>query len=160
MLPYEESYLGQLRKLIGNRALISVGARAILQDERRRVLLIRRSDNGMWGMPAGSMELNESIFDCLKREVKEETGLIVLEATPIAIYSEPRFAFTTFYGDHYQMFATVFRVDAWQGSLLSKTDETVEAEFFALDALPENLHPVYLETVEDLQRYNGQVIVK
>ncbi len=90
---FEESYLGQLRKLVGSRTLISPGARAIIRDEQGRLLLIRRSDNGAWGMPAGSMELHESILDCLKREVWEETGLEVLQATPIALYTEPRFAF-------------------------------------------------------------------
>jgi len=44
------------------------------------------------------MELNESILNCLMREVWEETGLEVLEATPIALYTEPRFAFTTAFG--------------------------------------------------------------
>jgi ADP-ribose pyrophosphatase YjhB (NUDIX family) len=160
MANYDVSYLGQLRKLVGNLTLISIGTRAILQDEQGRVLLIRRADNGMWAMPAGSMELGESVLDCLKREVFEETGLIVLEATPIAIYSEPRFAFNTAYGDPYQMFAVVFRVDKWQGDLHSKTDETVDARFFALDDLPENLHTFYCETLDDLQKFDGRLILK
>src|SRR5581483_5594364 len=92
---FEESYQGQLRKLVGSRTLISPGARAIIRDEQGYILLIRRSDNSTWGMPAGSLELHESILDCLKREVWEETGLQVLQATPIALYTEPRFAFLT-----------------------------------------------------------------
>jgi len=87
-----------LRKLVGPRTLISPGARAIIRDKQGDVLLVRRSDNGTWSMPAGSMELNESILNCLMREVWEETGLEVLEATPIALYTEPRFAFTTAFG--------------------------------------------------------------
>jgi ADP-ribose pyrophosphatase YjhB (NUDIX family) len=160
MLPYEASYLGQLRMLVGNRTLISIGTRAILQDEQGRVLLVRRTDNGLWAMPAGSMELDESVSDCLKREVFEETGLVVLEATPVAIYSEPRFAYTTAYGDPYQMFAIAFRVDKWQGDLLSKTDETMAANFFPLDELPESLHAFYRETLDDLKKYEGRLIVK
>lgn len=66
--PFEESYLGQLRKLVGSQPLISPGARAIIRDEHGRFLLIRRRDNGAWGMPAGSLELQESILDCLKRK--------------------------------------------------------------------------------------------
>ena len=150
---YEESYLGQLRKLIGNRTIISVGARAIVLDEQGRVLLVQRSDNGKWVMPAGSIELNESILDCLKREVWEETGLEVLEATPIALYTEPRFAFTTAYGDHYHMFAVVFRVNHWQGALATATDETTHAQFFALHELPDDVPALYLETLKDFQQY-------
>src|SRR5712692_728684 len=159
---FEESYLGQLRKLVGPRTLISPGARAIIRDTQGGVLLVRRSDTGTWGMPAGSMELHESILNCLKREVREETGLEVLEATPIALYTEPRFAFTTAFGDHIQMFALVFRVDRWQGTIVTSTDETTHARFFALAELPMYLPAVYRETLADLERYEqtGQLILK
>ncbi len=110
-VPFEESYLGQLRQLVGSRPLITPSARAILRDDGGRVLFIRRRANDTWGVPAGFMELDESILDCLKQEVREETGLEVLEATPIALYTEPRFVHTTASGEHIQVFAVVFRVD-------------------------------------------------
>jgi len=156
---FEDSYIGQLRKLVGHRKLITPGVRAIIQDEQGRILLVRRKDNGLWGMPAGHMELNESVFDCLKREVKEETGLNVISATPIAIYSEPRFSFKNVYGDYVQLFSIVFRVDKWDGTLITYTDETLEARFFPLDNLPK-LPSLYKETLEDLERYDGRFIVK
>jgi len=110
-------------------------------------------------MPAGSMELDESVYDCLKREVKEETGLDVICATPIAIYSEPRFAFTNAYGGEHQMLAILFLVGEWSGLLLAETDETLDARFFGLDELS-NMPEVYRETLEDLQKYDGQLILK
>ena len=103
MSSFEDSYLGQLRAALGNRKLITPGPRAVIRDERGHVLLIRRSDNGEWGMPAGSMELDESVYDSLKREVKEETGLDVLAATLIAVHSEPRFDFVNAFGGQHQM---------------------------------------------------------
>jgi ADP-ribose pyrophosphatase YjhB (NUDIX family) len=159
MPDFEESYLGQLRKLVGNRKLIAPAVRAIVLDEDGCVLLVRRRDNNAWAMPAGSMELGESVLDCLKREVKEETGLDVVSATAIAIYSEPRFAFTNSYGAQHQMFSVVFRVDEWRGSLLSDTDETFEARFFDVDDLPE-IPSLYRETLEDLRQFSGRLILK
>ncbi len=49
-------------------------ARAVVFDDSGRILLIRRSDNHMWALPAGGMEPGESITECMAREVWEETG--------------------------------------------------------------------------------------
>ena len=151
-LDYHDSYLGQLRKVIGRRKIFAIAARAIIEDEAGRILLVKRSDNGLWVMPAGSIELEESILDCVKREVFEETGLTVLSAEPIAIYSEPRFSFVTSYGDPYQMFSMVFIVKQWSGNFLNQTDETVDAQFFALEELPD-MPAHYFETLEDLAEF-------
>ncbi|MBN2499390.1 MAG: NUDIX domain-containing protein [Anaerolineales bacterium] len=159
MSSFEESYLGQLRKLVGNRMLITPAVRVAIQDEQGAILLIRRSDNGKWGFPAGSMELDESVWDAMQREVKEETGLDVIAATPIAVYSEPRFQFTNAFGGQHQMLAFVFRVDEWCGKLLTETDETIDARFFALEELPE-LPPVYQETLADVAAFDGSLILK
>ena len=75
---FEDSYVGKVRKLVGDQVLIIPATRAVLLDERQGILLIRRRDNGQWGFPAGAIELGDSVFDCLKREVKEETGLDVI----------------------------------------------------------------------------------
>ncbi|MDP9315592.1 MAG: NUDIX domain-containing protein [Chloroflexota bacterium] len=159
MVAFEDSYHGQLRKLMGNRQLILPSARAIIQDQQGRVLFVRRSDNAAWVMPAGSLELGESIMDCLKREVHEETGLEVIGATPIAIYSEPRFAFTNAYGGQHQMLSIVFRVDQWRGTLTTTTNETSDARFFALNDLPD-IPALYRETLADLQLFDGTLIIK
>ncbi len=55
------AYLGQLRKLIGHKKIIHPSIRAIIQDEKERILFIERRGQNRWGMPAGSMELGESI---------------------------------------------------------------------------------------------------
>ena len=158
---YHDSYLGQLRKLIGKKKVFAISARGIIENGVGEILLVKRSDNGLWVMPAGSIELEESILDCLKREVWEETGLTVESATPIAINSQPRFSFVTSYGDPYQMFSIVFIVDKWSGNLISETDETVDARFFPLDDLPD-IPDHYHETLEDLKRYrqNQKFILK
>ena len=160
-LPYHESYLGQLRQLIGKKKVFAIAARAIVQNEDGHVLLVKRSDNGKWVMPAGSIELEESIYDCVKREVFEESGLIVESAQAIAIYSDPKYSFVTSYGDPYQMFSMVFVVEKWSGDLQKQTDETVDAGFFPLDNLPD-IPDFYHETLVDLKsfRENGQFILK
>jgi ADP-ribose pyrophosphatase YjhB (NUDIX family) len=156
---WEDSYEGQLRKLVGNRPLIIVATRSVVMDQQGRVLLTRRRDSGEWGFPAGALELGESVLDCCRREVKEETGLHVVSAVPIAIYSEPRFASTDRYGNQRQGVAIVLLVREWTGDITPSTNETTDCRFFAMDDLPQ-LPPLYEETVEDVRRYRGALILK
>ena len=69
-------YILELRKVLGSRPVIMAGAGAIIINERNEILLGRRTDNGFWDYPAGSMELGESFEQCARREVWEETGLL------------------------------------------------------------------------------------
>lgn len=158
MPSYEESYLSQTRKLIDKQELIITAARAVIRDQEGRILFIRRRDNGLWAMPAGGQELGESILDCLKREVKEESGLDVILATPMAIYSQV--SIVTAFGDPYQLFLVQFLVEGWSGELVTETDETVDARFLDLDELPENIPDSYHEVLKDLQEYDGNLILK
>lgn len=158
MPSYEESYLSQVRKLIDKQELIITAARAVIRDQEGRILFIRRRDNGLWAMPAGGQELGESILDCLKREVKEESGLDVILATPMAIYSQV--SIVTASGDPYQLFLVQFLIDEWSGELVTETNETVDARFLDLDELPENIPDSYHEVLKDLQEYDGSLILK
>lgn len=152
-ISWTESYLGQLRALAGDRVLLFVGARAVVRDDTGRVLLIERSDNGLWALPAGAMELGESIADCAIREVWEETGLEATAVTPFAFYTGPERTFTNMFGDTYQLFVTAFRVDGWGGELLTTTDETTGARFYRIDELPVPLSSTVIETLDDLAEF-------
>lgn len=104
-------------------------------------------------MPAGSLELGESVVECCVREVWEETGLIVSSAELIAVFSGSQYHSTNACGDEHQMLSFVFLVTGWGGTLRTGTDETTDARFFAPDALPPDLHPVYRETLDDVTTY-------
>ena len=61
--------------------LFLIGPRATIYNTKiKKVLLLQRNDgNNVWEIPGGKRENNEHIVDALKREVKEETGLIINE---------------------------------------------------------------------------------
>lgn len=159
---WAESYLGQLRAIAGDRVLLFVGARAVLRDDAGRVLLIERSDNGHWALPAGAMELGESIADCAIREVREETGLRATAVTPFAMYTGPDRINTNMFGDTYQLFTVAFRVDGYDGELLDSTDETTDARFCRPAELPEPLSASVVETLTDLTSFEqtGAMVLK
>lgn len=136
-MSWEESYHGKLRALAGDEeVLIMVGARCLLRDELGRILLIRRSDNGMWAVPAGGMELGDSVRECATREVHEETGLTTTKLTPITILSGADSTETNTWGHTYQFHITVFLATEWTGELVTQTDETTGAGWFHPDQLP------------------------
>ena len=67
-------YIMDLRKIVGHRPLLQVGASVILEDKQGRVLLQKRTDNHCWGYPGGSTDLDERVEDAAARELFEETG--------------------------------------------------------------------------------------
>lgn len=64
----------------------------MLLIEDGKILLIKRGREpfkGQWAIPGGRIEENESAEQCLKREMKEETGLDVEPVRLTGIYSDP-----------------------------------------------------------------------
>ncbi len=60
-----------------SQPVVGVGA-VVVRDGR--ALIIRRAHEprkGEWSLPGGLLDLGESLFDAVRREVKEETGLDV-----------------------------------------------------------------------------------
>lgn len=159
---WSESYFGQLRALAGDRTLLLTAARLVLRHPDDGLLLIRRSDNGVWSLPAGAMELGESIADCAVRELREETGLEAARVTPYALHTGPAYTQRNTFGDTYQHFVVLFRVDEWSGDLVRTTDETIDAGFFAEPSLPEPLSCTVAETLADLAAFEstGRLVVK
>jgi len=75
---------------LGKEGKLRVGCSATIFDQNRnKVLLTRRTDNGRWCLPGGAMESGESAAQACEREVWEETGLKVRVIRLIGVYSDP-----------------------------------------------------------------------
>lgn len=62
----------------------------IALDEKGRLLLVRRADDGSWGLPGGGVEPGELWSDAARRECTEETGWLVSIVGLFGAYSDPR----------------------------------------------------------------------
>lgn len=82
MTEYSESYIGRLRSIVGPQLLLVPGARIVIENETGKVLLQKRSDFQMWGLPGGNAEEGEGLEVVIAREVAEETGLQVRNLRP------------------------------------------------------------------------------
>ncbi len=80
---------------------IKTVAKVVLIDKDDRILMLKRSDYvdkfaGEWDLPGGHLKKNESLFDGLCREVKEETGLSVENPKIIEIQSNMHFFYANY----------------------------------------------------------------
>ena len=66
------------------RRPMTLGVRAIVVDEARRVLLVRHSYVPGWHLPGGGVEVSETALETLTRELREE-GNILFEEPPVLL---------------------------------------------------------------------------
>lgn len=113
---------------------------AFVQDDQDRVLLVQRSDNGLWALPGGTQDVGERIETTAEREVLEETGYRVRVVDLIGIYSDPNHVIAYDDGEVRQQFAISFRAEL-VGGALAKSPETPDVEWVAPDDL--DAHPMH-----------------
>jgi 8-oxo-dGTP pyrophosphatase MutT (NUDIX family) len=129
-------YWSLLRQHVGTAPLLMPGAAAYIRDERGRILLQRRHDSQLWGLPGGGQNLGESAAQAVMREVHEETGLQVEPSRLIGVYSDPVFGKTFPNGDQIQPVVALFAAEVVGGELSSDSPETLELGYFSPDDLP------------------------
>ncbi|MFF4735110.1 NUDIX hydrolase [Streptomyces sp. NPDC002536] len=70
------------------RHSVSVAGAVVREDGR--VLAIQRADNGRWEPPGGVLEIGETVEAGLRREILEETGLVVEPEALTGVYKNMR----------------------------------------------------------------------
>ena len=109
---------------------------AVIFDRRQRLLLQQRSDGGQWGLPGGSVEIGESVTDAVAREVREETGLVVVPRRLIGVYSDPDLQVVRYPDGNVWHYVNVCFQCVVRGGTLTTCDETLALEWVAPNALP------------------------
>lgn len=136
-------YILDLRKTVGHRCLLQVGASVIVEDRQGRILLERRTDNGLWGYPGGGTELDERVEDAAKRELLEETGLTANSMALFGVFSGPETHYVYPNGDEVSNVDVVFLCRNWTGTIRPQEEEVSEIRFFSAADMPpvEQLSP-------------------
>ncbi len=117
-------------------------------------MLMRRSDNGHWGLPGGFVEVGESVAEAARREIVEETGWSVDLGRLIGVYSDPATNVVDYSASapsrgRVQIVNLCFEARALEQGAPTTPDETLELGFFAVDALPTPFVPIHAVRVED-----------
>lgn len=134
-------YIMDLRKIVGHRPLLQVGTSVIVEDEKGRILLQKRSDNHYWGYAGGSIELDENVEDAAKRELFEETGLTAERLELFGIFSGKDMHYIYPNGDEVSNIDIVYICRDYTGTLRRQENEVEELKFFALNEIPQKISP-------------------
>lgn len=135
------SYILDLRKIVGHRPLLQVGASVIVVDAQGRILLQLRSDNHSWSYAGGSIELDENVEDTARRELFEETGLIAEKLELFGVFSGKELHYVYPNGDEVSNVDIVYVCRQYSGTLKCQEGEVDALAFFPIDQIPENLSP-------------------
>lgn len=113
----------------------------LVLDASQRLLLVRRADDGTWGLPGGGVEPGETWLDAAQRECLEETGWRIAVTELFGVYSDPATQIHRYSdGRRRHLFGAVFL-----GTLVEQSadhdDEVLEVRLFEADALPSPVFP-------------------
>ena len=114
----------------GKQGRLAVGCSAAVFDGQQKILLIRRTDNGLWAVPGGYMEAGESLTEACVREVVEETGLHVQVQRLISVYTNPHLLLTYPDGNRWQLVVLHFAAKPISDKLRT-SNESTEVQFFS-----------------------------
>jgi ADP-ribose pyrophosphatase YjhB (NUDIX family) len=145
----------------GSRATeIRPGVAAIIRNGQGEILLQRRSDNGLWGLPGGSVEIGESVRQAIVREVEEETGLRVEVERLIGVYSDPAVQVVRYPdGNVVHYISTLYTCRILGGSLRTCA-ETLELGYFEPGGLPVNLVPMHRIRLADALANQAEAFIR
>ena len=138
-MPISE-YIKDLRVSIGHKPLLTPGVDAVIYNDAGHLLLIKRSDTGLWGLPGGQLDPLEPPALGLIREVFEETGLKVVPVSLLGIFGGND-AFHVRYPneDEVDPIVSLFGCKIVGGELQNRDGEATEVSFFAPDEVPNEL---------------------
>lgn len=145
-------YIKTMRKFVGHAPLMICACGCLIFNEKGQVLLQRRSDDALWGNPGGSMDLGETIYETIIREIKEETNLEIKkkDLKIFNIYSGEDQHHIYPNGDEVYFINIIFETNIYRGEI--KIDsESYELKFFDIDNLPSNITKPFECVVRDLK---------
>lgn len=113
-------------------------AALIFTPDRKEILAIKRRDAGIWVIPGGALDAEETPEEACVREVLEETGLQVEILRKVGIYTPRKVVKTVTH---------LYECRVLSGEAI-ETDEVSAIGFYPIDKLPKgffDLHKIWIE---------------
>jgi ADP-ribose pyrophosphatase YjhB (NUDIX family) len=129
--------------------MFKIGVFAIITNKKNEVLLCHRKDHDLWNLPGGGLENNESPWDGVIREVKEETGFNSKVEKLIGVYHKPK----------KNEIVMSFLCSVINGNIILN-EEADKIEFFPFSKLPKNVSQKHKERIKDSFINSKEIILK
>jgi ADP-ribose pyrophosphatase YjhB (NUDIX family) len=144
-------YIQSLRQHIGHAPILMIGAVVLIVDKQNRLLMMKRSDSGSWGLPGGAVEPGETVEEAALRETLEESGLRVEEMSLFGVFSGPECYYKYPNGDEVYNVTVAYLSREVSGDIRLNGEHT-EWGLFALVDLPVDLSSPIIPVVRKLEQ--------
>ncbi|MBM7051439.1 MULTISPECIES: NUDIX domain-containing protein [unclassified Rothia (in: high G+C Gram-positive bacteria)] len=147
-------FITQLREKIGHEKLWLSGATAVIvRPEDGRILLVRRSDNGLWTPVTGIVDPGENpALTCL-REAEEEAGVKIEVVALTQIKADPSQTFSN--GDQCQFLDHTFLCHWVSGQARVNDEESSEVRWVTVDELKSLVNERMYDRIDSALNYSG-----
>jgi ADP-ribose pyrophosphatase YjhB (NUDIX family) len=141
-------YVGELRALVGHRPLVLAVAGALVFYDDGPLLLHKHTLNGLWRTSGGPVQPGESLEETARRQLRDETGVDGGRLRLLDVYSGAEFFVEYANGDQAYVVGALFIAEDVRGDELA----TGAVDYFAFDALPDDIDPYHLRLLERSRR--------
>ncbi len=111
-----------------------IGVAAIIKNNSK-ILFEKRRDSDKWGLIGGGLKTTESLEDCLKREIFEETGITEVSFKMLGICDDPSRIAQYPDGNVLRIITVLYSCEVDNVNQLVISDESTELKFFSIDEL-------------------------
>ncbi len=126
-----EIYRSQVGRGVSGYVTPKCAVAAVVKNDDDEILLVQRSDSGVWLYPTGWADVGYSASEVVVKEVAEETGIEVEPIKLIGVLDGMRRGFTAI-----PMYSLVFLCKVLGGSLKAHPLEVTDVGWFSRDNLP------------------------
>jgi ADP-ribose pyrophosphatase YjhB (NUDIX family) len=111
----------------------------------------------MWTIPGGTLQLNESVEECITRIVFQNIGLKIKTLKLFGVYSGKELI-NNRVDERYHTVAIGYLCTEYEGEIILECDRGMEAKFFRLNQLPEEIEPFIKNKLIELKSSTGTVL--
>jgi len=133
------NYYEKVRQFLGHDPILTSGTILIIFNDKKEILMQLRSDYKQWGFPGGGMELGESLEETARRELEEETGLILDSLKLIDVVSGEETYREYPNGDKVYDVTAIYEITGYHGDVKVNDDESLDFNWFSLENAPEDM---------------------